>query len=94
MEEIIQLTLIPLALLIVQAIKTVAPKTSDYAIPIVLFVALSLSVVLVDWSLTWQGATLQLFTFAVMIASGASGVYSWGKKGDTNVELEEYLDEK
>jgi len=94
MEEIIQLTLVPLVLLIVQALKTVAPKTGGYAIALVLFIALGLSTVLVDWSVSIQEALLGWLTFTVMIASGASGVYSWSKKGDVTVEIPDYADDK
>lgn len=94
MEQIIQITLIPLALMIVQAIKLVSPKLAPYAIGLTLVTSIMLSLTLVDWSTGLQAAILSLFTFTVQVAAGASGVYSWGKKGDTVIELQDYSDEK
>lgn len=79
MESIIELTLVPLVLLIVQALKTVRPQLDRYAITVVLFVAAGMSSILVDWTEGWQVITLDMLTYTVMIASGASGVYSWSK---------------
>lgn len=92
MEQIIELTLIPFALLLVQSVKIILPESSKYAIPMVLGIALVLAVLLVDWGQNWQMAIIALFSATVQIASGASGVYSWGKKKDV-INLENYLDE-
>ena len=94
MEQIIELTLIPFALLIVQAIKIVLPESSKYAIPMVLVIGVVLATLLVDWSQSWQLAMIALFSATVQIASGASGVYSWGKKSGDIVDLEDYSDEQ
>lgn len=79
MESIIELTLVPLVLLIVQALKTVRPQLDAYAVAVVLVVAGLLSTILVDWTSGWQTSILEMLTYTVMIASGASGVYSWSK---------------
>lgn len=79
MESVIEITLIPLVLFIVQALKVLRPQLERYAIAIVLIVAAGLSAILVDWSFDWQTAVLEMLTYTVMIASGASGVYSWSK---------------
>ncbi len=93
MESVIELTLIPLVLLVVQAVKAVVPSAGQYSIAIVLFVGLGLSIVVVDFNAGWQAAAIAWLAATVQIASGASGVYSWGKKGDTVVELPDYSDE-
>jgi hypothetical protein len=92
-DQLIELTFIPLALLLVQAIKVLFPRVSGYAIPLVVFIAAGLAVLLVDWTQAWQPAVIGLLTYTVQIASGASGVYSWGKKADINIELPDYSDE-
>ena len=93
MEQIIELTLIPFALLLVQAVKILFPNTSKYSIPMVLLISLGLGMLLVDWDSNLQLAIVGLFSATVQIASGASGVYSWGKKKETTVSMEDYLDE-
>ena len=82
MEQIIELILIPFVLLVVQAIKVLIPRSAKYAVPMVLVVAMVLGTLLVDWSDSWQIATIALISATVQIASGASGVYSWGKRDE------------
>lgn len=94
MEQVIELTLIPFALLLVQAIKILMPRMSKYSIPVILLVGAVLAVLLVDWEQGWQMAAIAMISATVQIASGASGVYSWGKKSDMSIELPDFADDK
>lgn len=94
-EVIIAATLGPLVMLLVQAIKSLVPNMGQKAIPLTMVFATLFGLLLVDFSLSWQMAMLQLSTYILEIAGVASGVYSWKPKDvEVTLELPDYSDEK
>ena len=94
-ETIIAATLGPIVLLIVQAIKSFIPNLGQRAIPLTVLLSALFASLLVDWTVGWQLAGIQLATFTLGIAGVASGVYSWKpKQGETVVlDYRDYSDE-
>ena len=64
------------------------------AILLNVLISMAFAGLLVDFSVGWQQGVISMFVLTYMIASSASGTYSWVKKKEVNVDFANYLDEK
>ena len=73
-----------------QAIKNFGTWFEKYALPLVFL----FSGVLATLIVLQLNSVVMILALTQIISAAASGLYGWGKKGDTNINLENYLDEK
>jgi len=83
-----------MSLAVTQVVKTVFPKLANYAVAMNGIFALVFAALLVEWSGGVQGILVQVFVLAYLIASSASGTYSWAKSKDVNIKFPDYSDEQ
>lgn len=87
-----------MALATVQVLKSVAKYFGKDIDGLALLLNVTFAMVfaglLVDFGDGWRQGVVSMFVLTYMIASSASGTYSWVKKKEINVDLANYLDEQ
>lgn len=74
----------------VQALKKLGNWISEYA----MLWAILFSAILATLVIFELNQIVSVIILTQLIAAAGSGLYSWGKKGDTNVDFANYLDQQ
>ena len=81
----------------VQVIKAIAKgfgrDIGAFALPLNVLFAVSFAALLVSFDDGWRQGVISTFILAYLIASSASGTYSWVKKTEVKLEIPDYSDE-
>jgi hypothetical protein len=74
-------------------VKSFNREVGNMALPLNVLFATCFAALLVNFDDGWRQGAISTFVLAYLIASSASGTYSWVKKTEVKVEIPDYSDE-